>query len=336
MRCASVHTPSEDINSLVIEERPDLAAVDHEIRVRVTATALNRADLLQRRGLYPAPPGAAEAVRDIPGLEFVGVIEKTGPGVSRWSGGERVFGIVPGGGYASQVVTHEEMVTAVPERLSDEEAAAVPEAFVTAHDALVTQGRMTAGERVLVHAVASGVGTAAVQLVNAWRAQAIGTAGSRHKLGKVAELADFFPINYRETDFGEAIEKEYGANSIDVILDVVGADYWKRNLNLLGTRGRLILVGRLSGSEAVTPLGLLMSKRLEVRGTVMRSRSADERIAVTRAFEKDVIPLFDQGKVRPVIDSVHAFDDIHRATARMENNENIGKIVLRFESPPEG
>ncbi len=333
MRCAFVHIFGENIDNIVIGERPDLGAEGEDVRVRVAATALNRADLLQRRGLYPPPPGVPEALKDIPGLEFVGRIDQVGDRVTRWSGGERVFGIVPGGGYSSQIVTHENLVIEVPESLSDEEAAAIPEAFITAYDALVLQADIQAGERVLIHAVASGVGTAAVQLANVWEAEPIGTAGSRHKLGRVSELASFFSINYRETDFKEAIEYEYGKNAVDVILDVVGADYWERNIAVLGIRGRLVLVGRLSGSEALTPLGAVMSKRLRIMGTVMRSRSLDERIAVTRAFEGDVIPLLIGSRVRPVIDSVFPFGDIHRATSRMENNENIGKIVLKFEEP---
>jgi putative PIG3 family NAD(P)H quinone oxidoreductase len=326
-----VHIFGENIDNLTIGERPGLRAEGDNVRVGVLATALNRADLMQRRGLYPPPPTVPEAVKDVPGLEFVGRVDQVGDRVRRWSGGERVFGIVPGGAYASQVVTHQDLVVEVPETLTDEEAAAVPEAFMTAYDALVLQADIQAGERVLIHAIGSGVGTAAVQLASVWDARVIGTAGSRHKLGRVSKLAPFFPINYRETDFREAIEYEFGENAVDAILDVVGADYWERNIALLAVRGRLVLVGRLGGSEAVTPLGALMSKRLRIMGTVMRSRSLDERVAVTRAFEGDVIPLLIGSRVKPVIDSVFPFEDIHRATARMENNENIGKIVLRFE-----
>jgi len=331
MRCAFVHIFGENIDNIVLGERPDLGAEGEDVRVRVAATALNRADLLQRRGLYPAPPGVPEGLKDIPGLEFVGCIDQVGDRVTRWSGGERVFGIVPGGAYSSQIVTHQNLVIEVPDGLSDEEAAAIPEAFITAYDALVLQADIQAGEKVLIHAVASGVGTAAVQLAGVWEAEPIGTAGSRHKLGRVSELASFFSINYRETDFKEAIEYEYGKNAVDAILDVVGAAYWERNIAVLGIRGRLVLVGRLGGSEAVTPLGAVMSKRLRIMGTVMRSRSLDERIAVTRSFEGDVIPLLIGSRVRPVIDSVFPFGDLHRATERMENNENIGKIVLKFE-----
>ncbi len=330
MQCAVVHIFGERIDNLVIEARPDPTAAGENVRVRVAATALNRADLLQRRGLYPPPPDAADHIKDIPGLEFVGRIDQVGERVTRWTGGERVFGILPGGGYASCVVTNQHLVTTVPENLSDEEAAAVPEAFVTAYDALVLQGELKADERVLIHAVASGVGSAALQIAGAWQAQIIGTAGRRDKLDRMLNVASFFPINYRENDFKEAIEYEFGPNAVDVILDVVGADYWARNIAVLANRGRLILVGRLSGSEAKTPLGALMTKRLRIAGTVMRTRRLDEKIAVTLAFERDIVPLLQEGKLKPVIDSVFPFEELHRATEKMENNENIGKIVLTF------
>ncbi|MDH3214948.1 MAG: NAD(P)H-quinone oxidoreductase [Candidatus Krumholzibacteria bacterium] len=331
MRCAFVQIYGEDIDNLSVEERSDLVAEGEAVRVRVIATALNRADLLQRRGLYPPPAGVPDHTKDIPGLEFVGNIDQLGEGVSRWAGGERVFGIVPGGAYADQVVTHQDLVATVPDNLSDDEAAAIPEAFMTSFDALVLQGEMTAGERVLIHAVASGVGTAAVQLVSAWQAQAIGTAGSRYKLDKVSKIAPLFAVNYRETDFKEAVEYEFGDHAVDVILDVVGAEYWERNIALLNTRGRLVLVGRLSGSQAKTPLGSIMSKRLRIMGTVMRARTLAEKVTVLAAFEQQVIPLLREGKLKAVVDSVFRFEDLHRATAKMENNENVGKIVVKFD-----
>jgi putative PIG3 family NAD(P)H quinone oxidoreductase len=330
MKCAVVKQYGEALENLVIEERPDPTPGDDEIAVAVAATALNRADLLQRRGLYPPPAGAPVYVRDVPGLEFVGTVDVVGRNVKRWRGGERVFGILAGGGYSNRVVTHEDLVLEVPEILGDVEAAAVPEAFITAFDALVLQAAVTAGERVLIHAVASGVGTAAVQLVDAWGAETIGTAGSEAKLEKVAVLAPLFAVNYRTTDFKDAIEKRYGENAVDVILDMVGASYWNANLSLLRTGGRLVLVGRLGGSEAQTPLGLLMTKRLRIMGAVMRSRTLREKIAVTRAFDERVLPRFREGVLKPVVDSVYPFEEIRQATARMERNENVGKIVLEL------
>ena len=328
MKCVVIKHYGESLDHLTVVERPDPMPGPGEVAANVTATALNRADLLQRRGRYPAPPALPEYLHDIPGLEFVGRIEAVGAGVTRWRGGERVFGILAGGGHASRVVSHQDLVLPVPGNLSDTDAAAIPEAYFTAFDALVLQGGMTRGERVLIHAVASGVGTAAVQLVNAWGATAIGTAGSVAKLNRVAGLAPFYPIDRTTTDFAEAIATEYGEDAVDIVLDVVGGSYWKSNLSVLATRGRLILVGRLGGSEAQTPLGLLMAKRLRIVGTVMRSRSLEEKAAVTRAFEDRALPLLASGVLKPVVDSVYPLAGIREATARMERNENVGKIVL--------
>lgn len=328
MKCVVIKNYGDSLDNLVVAERPDPEPAPGEVAVAVKATALNRADLLQRRGSYPAPPGLPPHLRDIPGLEFVGRVDATGPGVTRWRTGDRVFGIIPGGGYAERLVTHESLALPVPENLDDIAAAAVPEAFFTAFDALVLQCAMSASDRVLVHAVASGVGTAAVQLVRAWGASAIGTAGSVAKLNRVAALAPFYPIDYKTTDFAEAITGEFGENAVDIVLDVVGARYWEANLSVLKTGGRLVLVGRLGGSVAQTPLGLLLTKRLRIIGTVMRSRSLDEKAAVTRAFEDQVLPLLRSGKVKPVIDSVFPLTRVREATERMERNENVGKIVL--------
>lgn len=328
MKCVVIHGYGESLDHLVVTERPDPEPGPGEVAVSVSATALNRADLLQRRGRYPTPPGFPVHLRDVPGLEFAGRVAVTGPGVTRWRSGDRVFGILSGGGYAGRVVTHESLVLPVPESLDDIQAAAVPEAYFTAFDALVLQGGMSAGDRVLIHAVASGVGTAAVQLAGAWGAFAIGTAGGVAKLNRVAALAPFYPIDYKTTDFAETIGREFGENAVDIVLDVVGASYWKANLSVLKTGGRLVLVGRLGGSDAQTPLGLLMTKRLRIIGTVMRSRSLDEKAAVTRAFEAKVLPLLTSGKLKPVVDSVFPLADVRGATERMEKNENVGKIVL--------
>ncbi len=325
MKCAVISKWGKETGVLQIVERQDLSATGGDIRVRVAATAINRADLLQRRGLYPAPPGT---VQDIPGLEFVGYVDQVGEAVTEWKGGERVFGIVPGGSYAEQVVTHERLVLPVPDGIADEEAAAVPEAFIAAHDALVTQGRMRSGDLVLIHAVAGGVGSAAVQLVRLWGARAVGTAGNDEKLARVATFAPFFPVNYRERGFQEAIEAEFGKGSVDLILDTVGASHWQGNLAVLRDRGRLILMGLLGGQSASTPLATILTKRLTITGTVLRSRPLEERILATRAFAREVLPHLRDGRLRPVVDSVFPFDRLHDATERVERGENVGKIVL--------
>lgn len=327
MKCAVIEKHGKEIENLVIQEREDLVARGENIRVRVTATAINRADLLQRRGLYPAPPGAPQ---DVPGLEFVGYVDQIGEGVTEWKGAEPVFGIVAGGSYAEQLVTHQRLAVPVPEGMSDTDAAAIPEAFISAHDALVSQGGMKAGDLVLIHAVAGGVGSAALQLVHQWRARAIGTAGSKEKLERVAELAPLAAINYKEEDFRERIQELFGPNAVDLILDTVGADYWQRNLAVLKTCGRLILFGIMSGMSAETSLATVLTKRLQIIGTTLRSRPLEEKILATQAFAHQVIPLLAQGKLQPVIDSVVDFDKLHEATQRMERNENTGKIVLTF------
>lgn len=328
MKCVVIQEYGPLLDGLKIVNRPDPSPGPGEVLVSVAATALNRADLLQRRGRYPPPPGMPAHARDVPGLEFAGRVAERGENVTRWRPGDRVFGIIPGGGYASRVVTRADLVLPVPESLSDAEAAAVPEAFFTAFDALVLQGAMKEGDRVLIHAVGSGVGTAAVQLARAWGAPAIGTAGSVAKLNRVAAIAPFYPIDTTAGDFADAIVREFGENAVDVVLDVVGAKYWASNLSVLKTGGRLVLVGRLGGSEALTPLGVIMSKRLKIIGTVMRSRTLEEKAAVTRAFERDVLPLFESGALKPVVDSVYPVERVREATERMEKNLNVGKIVL--------
>lgn len=327
MLCAVIEKHGKEIENLVLQDREAPVARGENIRVRVTATALNRADLLQRRGLYPAPPGAPQ---DIPGLEFAGYVDQIGEEVTEWKGAEPVFGIVAGGSYAEQIVIHQRLAVLVPEGMGDPEAAAVPEAFISAHDALVTQGGMKAGDLVLIHAVAGGVGSAALQLAHQWGAKAIGTAGSAEKLEKAAELAPLTAINYREEDFRERIEKKFGPNAVDLILDTVGADYWQRNLAALKTCGRLVLFGIMSGLSAETSLATVLTKRLHIIGTTLRSRPLEEKILATQAFARQVVPLIAQGRLKPVIDSVFPFEKLHEATERMERNENTGKIVLTF------
>ena len=328
MKCAVIERFGKDLSNLVIGERDDLVAAGENIRVNVSATAINRADLLQRRGLYPAPAGAPQ---DVPGLEFVGYVDQVGESVTEWKDGERVFGILAGGGYAEQVVTHQRMVVSVPDELDDTEAAAIPEAFIVAHDALVSQGGMKPGDLVLIHAVAGGVGTAAVQLVDLWGARAVGTAGSSEKILKVAKLAPLLAVNYREEDFQKVIEEKFGRNPVDLVLDVVGAGYWQRNISVLKSRGRLILLGFMGGSSAETPLATILSNRIHIIGTVSRSRPLEEKILATQAFAHQVVPHFKERRLQAVIDSVFPFDQLHQATSRVEKNENVGKVILTFQ-----
>lgn len=327
VKCIVIQKFGRELSNLVILDRDDLVATGELIRVKVSATAINRADLLQRRGLYPAPPGMPQ---DVPGLEFVGRVDQVGESVTEWRGGERVFGILPGAGYAEQVLTHQRLAVSVPDELSEVEAAAIPEAFIAAHDALITQGKLGPGDLVLIHAVAGGVGSAALQLSNLWGAQALGTAGSDEKIARVSDFAPLFAVNYKKEDFQERIQSEYGPNAVDLILDTIGASNWQKNLAVLKHKGRLILMGLLGGHTAETPLAMVLTKRLRITGTVLRSRPLEERILATQAFSHQVVPYFKTKRLRPVVDSVYPMEKLQDATARMENNENTGKIILTF------
>ncbi len=287
------------------------------------ATAINRADLLQRMGGYPAP---ADAPADIPGLEFAGDVEALGPGVERLSVGDRVFGLVGGGAYAEAIVAHERAVARIPDGLSYEQAAAIPEAFITAHDAMVGQAGLRGGETLLVHAVGSGVGTAAVQLGRALGAFVIGTARSAEKLARARELglgAGVVPDGHK---FADAVRK-HGEPS--VILELIGGPYLDEDIRTAAVLGRIVLVGLLAGGRNEIDLGGLLRKRLRVFGTVLRARPLEEKIAATRSFEAHVVPLFQRGLIAPVIDTVMDLDEAAAAHARMAGNTGFGKIVLR-------
>ncbi len=307
-------------------ERPRAAA--DRVRVRVRAAGLNRADLLQRRGLYPAPEGAPA---DIPGLEFAGEVEQLGEDARAWELGQRVFGITAGGAQAEYVVVPESHLAEIPEGLSWTEAAAVPEVFITAHDALFTQAELEMGERVLVHAAGSGVGTAAVQLARAAGAGAIyGTARTEEKLSRAREfgLDEGIAIGNEPRAFAEAVRgwtKGAGAN---VILDLVGGSYLEANLEALAPRGRLLLVGTLGGSRAQLDFRRVMGKRLKIIGTVLRARSTEEKARAVRRFAAHVVPLLARARVRPVLEAAFPLDEVSAAYERLESNQTFGKIVI--------
>ena len=304
-------------------ERPRPEPSRGEVRIRVRATAINRADLLQRMGSYPAP---ADAPPDIPGLEFAGEVEALGPGVERLVVGDRVFGLVGGGAYAEAIVAHERAVARIPDSLSYEQAAAIPEAFITAHDAMVGQAGLRGGETLLVHAVGSGVGTAAVQLGRALGVFVIGTARSAEKLARARELglgAGVVPDGHK---FADAVRK-HGEPS--VILELIGGPYVDEDIRTSAVLGRIVLVGLLAGGRNEIDLGGLLRKRLRVFGTVLRARPLEEKIAAIRSFEAHVAPLVQRGLIAPVIDTVMDLDEAGAAHARMASNAGFGKIVLR-------
>jgi putative PIG3 family NAD(P)H quinone oxidoreductase len=297
------------------------------VLVRVRAAALNRADLLQRRGHYPAPAGAPQ---DIPGLEFAGEVEEVGPEARNIRRGERVFGITAGGAQAEYMVVPESTLARVPENLDWAEAASIPETFITAHDALFTQARLETGERVLIHAAGSGVGLAAIQLAHAAGAIAYGTSRTSEKLERAREfgLSEAVTVGDDPARIAEAVSAWTNGAGVDVILDLVGAKYLAANLAALAPMGRMLFVGTTAGSRAELDFGVVMYKRLKIIGTVLRSRSIAEKAAATRRFEKHVLPLFELGLVRPVIDKIFQMEDVRAAHLRLESNESFGKVVL--------
>ena len=297
----------------------------NQVRVRVRAAGVNRADVMQRRGKYPPPPSV---IANVPGLEYAGVIEHTGPGVTRWQVGDRVMGLVGGGAYAEMVVTHEDEAMPVPETMSFEEAAAIPEAFLTAHDALVTRLAVQPTESVLIHAVASGVGTAASQLAKAMNCFVLGTARSAWKLERVVEYGVDLTIDVSKSNFVNVARDHTNGRGVNTIVDLVGGNYLTPNVQAIAPLGRIAVVGLVAGAVAPLDMRTLLNKRATIIGTVMRARSLTEKIEVARAFERDAFKWLQEGSVRAVIDKVLPMDDAAEAHRIVEANENLGKIVL--------
>lgn len=324
---AAVITEQGGPDVFQIRELPDPSPGPEEILVDVHASALNRADLMQRRGGYPAPAGTRS---DVPGLEMAGIVEAVGERVTAWQTGDHVMALLGGAGYASKVVVHERQAMEVPGNLSFDEAAAIPEVYLTAFDALFQHCELTPGESVLIHAAGSGVGTAAVQLASAAGCRVFGTAGSAGKLGRAAGLGLDVGVNYHEQDFAEVINAHTDGAGVNVILDVIGAPYWERNLASLAVRGRLVLVGTMGGGRLETNLGLLMGKRLRVHGTVLRARPLEEKAALTQTFARRHLHHFATGRLVSVVDRVYPLEEVGEAHRYMESNANFGKIVLHI------
>lgn len=308
---------------LEMREVPDPEPGPEEVLVAVASTAVNRADLLQRMGFYPGPPMAHE----IPGLEIAGRVIAIGHRTGRWSVGDAVMGIVGGGAYAERIAVHERQLLPVPPSIELGDAGAVPEVFVTAWDALVLQGGLTAGRVALVHAGASGVGTAAIQIARAIGARVITTA-SAGKLDACRALGAHVAVDYGTEDFVATVAEYTGGTGVDVVLDVVGGDYLARNIQALRTCGRIVQVGVMAGASATFPLGAMLGKRATLVGTVLRGRPLEEKIAVTQRFEREALPFLVDGICRPVIDSRYPLTEIADAHRYMETNANVGKIVL--------
>lgn len=312
---------------LTIDEVADPVPGPDEVLVRVAATALNRADLLQRIGLYPDPRGG---VPEIPGLEFSGTVVEVGERVTMWRPGDRVMAIDAGGAYAELIATHERQLLAVPTNIPLADAAAIPEVFLTAWDALVLQGGLTSGRWALVHAGASGVGTAAIQIAKAIGARVAVTC-SAAKAEVCRGLGADVVLERSPHDWlADATTAVPGG--FDVVLDVIGGDEVERNLKAVALRGTIVQVGLMGGGQTSVNVGLLLAKRAHWVGTTLRTRPLEEKVSVTRRFAAEVLPLFESGRLVPVIDSRFPFDRIADAHRHMEANANAGKILV--ELPP--
>ena len=300
-----------------------------EVLIRVRASALNRADLLQRQGKYPPPAGYPV---EIPGIEFAGEIAEAGTAVRRWKPGQRVFGLAGGAAHAEYIVSHQDLIAEIPENLDWAAAAAVPEAFITAHDALWIQAALRPGETVLINAVGSGVGLAAVQLVRAIQAIPYGTSRTASKLDQARKygMEDGIVVRDNLDHLLAAMEQLTRGQGVNVVLDLVGGPYVKACQKLMAVKGRMMLVGTVAGGSYELESRYVMSRRLQIRGTVLRARSLEEKISVTRAFASEVVPLLASGILRPTIDSKFPLAEIADAHRRLESNQSTGKVVIEI------
>lgn len=323
----AIHVIQHDSgSSLEIAEHDQPEPTSDEILVKIKATALNRADLLQRSGNYNPPKGAP----NILGLEMSGVVEKVGVSVSKWEVGDRVFGLLPGGGYAEYCTIPEDMAMAMPENLSFEETAAIPETFLTAFQALDWLGKLQDQETVLIHAAGSGVGTSAIQLAHhLYDARIIATAGKQHKLDTAKQLGANFAYNYKEQNYAEEIISDVGPDSVHVVVDFIGKPYWHKNMKILAMDGRVVYLSFLGGHK-VEDISLvpILRKRLSILGSTLRNRSQDYKIKLTQNFTSKTLSLFKDGILKPIIDSTFDWTDTDKAHQRMQDNKNTGKIVL--------
>jgi NADPH2:quinone reductase len=296
------------------------------VRVRIHAAGLNRADLLQRAGGYPAPPGSPA---NIPGLEFAGEVDAVGPLVRMWKPGQRVMGLAGGGAQAEYIVIHEGLLVEIPENLDYVQAAGIPEVFITAYDALFKQGKVEMGERVLIHSAGSGVGTAAIQLAHVAGAITFGTSRSPHKLKRARSLG--LDVGLSDQNFSMEISRLTDSAGVHVIIDLVGAPYLAQNLDALALWGRLVVISIMGGAQANLNLGLIMSKRLSIRGSTLRTRTLEEKLEATRRFAKHVLPLLANGKIKPIIEQVYPLEEVIKAHVAMGENRNFGKLIVSMD-----
>jgi tumor protein p53-inducible protein 3 len=318
---------NEQNKKLSIGEFENPVLGEGELRVSVKATAINRADLLQKLGQYPPPAGASPIL----GLEMAGIIKEVGASVKEWKPGDRVCALLPGGGYAEEVVIPADMAIRIPETFSFEEAAAIPEVFLTAYLNLFVLGGLKAGQTVLIHAGASGVGTAAIQLAREAGSKSIVTAGSQEKLDLCSQLGADYGINYRTDSFSEKVKEYTDGKGVNLILDFVGASYYEKNLESISKDGKIIFIGTMGGGKVEGfNIMQLMMKRISLIGSTLRSQSAGQKTDLTRKFTEFALPLFEKGRLKPIIDSVWDINEVNEAHDKMQNNLNKGKIVLRM------
>lgn len=305
-------------------ERPMPEPGEGEVLIRVAAAGVNRPDVMQRRGVYPPPPGAS----DIPGLEVAGTIEHVGVGVGEWYGGDRVCALVSGGGYAQYCVAPAPQCLPIPEGLDFAAAAGIPETFFTVWTNVFDRGALQAGETALFHGGSSGIGTTAIQLASARGARVFATAGSDEKCRACEKLGAEHAINYKSEDFVAAIKELTGGRGVDLILDIMGGPYLERNLVSLAIDGRLVQIGLLGGSEAQIDLRRLLGRRLTITGSTLRPRSVEEKGAIADALRSEVWPLLEAKRVAPIVYRTFPLEQASEAHRLMESSQHIGKIVL--------
>ena len=311
---------------LEIQEVEMPQPVGEQVRVRVRASGINRAELLQRMGAYPAPAGSPQ---HIPGLEFAGDVDAVGSLASKWKPGQRVMGLVGGGAQAEYVVAHQDLLVEIPDNLDYVQAGSIPEVFMTAHDALFTQAGLQMGERVLIHAVGSGVGTAAVQLAHAAGATIYGTSRTPAKLEAARALG--LDVGLSDQNFAADIQRLTNGAGVHVVIDFVGAPYLEQNLQAMALWGRLVYLSTMGGAHGEINLSMVMQKRISLCGVTLRTRTLEEKMAVTRRFAAGVVPLLANGQVKPVIEQVYPLEEIAEAHRAMGENRNFGKLVVRID-----
>jgi len=324
MRCVEIEGKGGPPEVLKIATRPRPVAGAGEVLIRVGAAGVNRPDVLQRQGGYPPPPGAS----DIPGLEIAGEIVQLGAGAGDWKIGDSVCALVTGGGYAEYALAPAPQCLPVPRGLSPVEAAGLPETFFTVWTNVFERGRLQPGETLLVHGGSSGIGTTAIQMASRLGARVFATAGNAEKCAACERLGAAQAINYRESDFVEAIKALTGGKGVDVILDMVGADYIERNIRCLATEGRLVQIGFQKGAKAEVNFMPLMLKRLTYTGSTLRIQSVESKGRIARALRERVWPLIESGAIRPVIHATFPLERAAEAHRLMESNAHIGKIIL--------